>query len=71
MSTTIPCDTIQYLQNINDNIDAVRHIVDVSNSTIANETSAVNTILVAFTIVFGIVGVLLGIYITLVTEKSI
>ena len=40
LSTTIPCDTIQYLQNINDNIDAVRHIVDVSNSTIANASTS-------------------------------
>ena len=63
LSTTIPGDTLQYLQSINDNIEAVRRIVDVSNSTIANEISAVNTMLVAFTIVFGIVGVFLGSYI--------
>lgn len=69
LSTTIPSDTLQYLQNINDNIDAVRRIVDVSNSTIANEISAVNTMLVAFTIVFGIVGVLLGIYISWLQRK--
>ena len=69
LSTTIPSDTLQYLQKINDNIDAVRRIVDVSNSTIANEISAVNTMLVAFTIVFGIVGVLLGIYISWLQRK--
>lgn len=69
LSTTIPSDTLQYLQIINDNIDAVRRIVDVSNSTIANEISAVNTMLVAFTIVFGIVGVLLGIYISWLQRK--
>lgn len=69
LSTTIPSDTLQYLQYINDNIDAVRRIVDVSNSTIANEISAVNTMLVAFTIVFGIVGVLLGIYISWLQRK--
>ena len=69
LSTTISSDTLQYLQNINDNIDAVRRIVDVSNSTIANEISAVNTMLVAFTIVFGIVGVLLGIYISWLQRK--
>jgi len=66
---TIPNDTLQYLQNINDNVDAVRRIVDVSNSTIANEISAVNTMLVAFTIVFGIVGVLLGLYISWLQRK--
>jgi len=64
LSTTIPSDTLQYLQKINDNIDAVRRIVDLSNSTIANEISAVNTMLVAFTIGLTVVGVLLGIYIT-------
>ena len=69
LSTTIPSDTIQYLQNINDNIDAVRRIVDVSNSTIANEISAVNTMLVAFTIVFALVGIFLGFYITWLKNK--
>lgn len=69
LSKTIPNDTLQYLQSINDNIDAVRRIVDVSNSTIANEISAVNTMLVAFTIVFGIVGVLLGVYISWLQRK--
>ena len=62
-------DTTQYLQNINDNVDAVLHIVDVSNSTIANEISAINTMLVAFTIVFGVVGVLLGVYISWLQRK--
>ena len=67
--TTISTDTLQYLQNLNDNIDAVRRIVDVSNSTIANEISAVNTMLVAFTIGLTVVGVLLGIYITWLQQK--
>lgn len=62
-------DTILHLRNINDNIDAVRRIIDVSNSTIANEISAVNTMLVAFTIVFGVVGVFLGWYISLLHRK--
>lgn len=69
INTVLPQDTIQYLQNINDNIDAVRRIVDVSNSTIANEISAVNTMLVAFTIVFGIVGIFLGWYISWLQKK--
>jgi hypothetical protein len=69
LNITMQTDTLQYLQNINDNIDAVRRIVDVSNSTIANEISAVNTMLVAFTIVFGIVGVLLGVYISWLQRK--
>lgn len=62
-------DTLKYLQNLNENVDAVRRIVDVSNSTIANEISAVNTILVAFTIVFGFVGVFLGFYISWLQKK--
>lgn len=43
LNATIQNDTIRYLQNLNENIDAVRRIVDVSNTTIANEISAVNT----------------------------
>lgn len=69
LSVAIPNDTIKYLQNINDNIDAVRRIVDVSNSTIANEISAVNIMLVAFTIVFALVGIFLGFYITWLKNK--
>lgn len=69
LSTTIPSDTLQYLQSINDNIDAVRRIVDVSNSTIANEISAVNIMLVAFTVVFAVVGIFLGFYITWLKNK--
>lgn len=69
LDIAIQNDTTQYLQNINDNIDAVRRIVDVSNSTIANEISAVNTVLMAFTIVFGVVGLLLGSYILWLQRK--
>ena len=62
-------DTLRYIQDLNENIDAIRQIVDVSNSTIANEISAVNTMLVAFTIIFGIVGVFLGAYIIWLQRK--
>lgn len=65
----LPIDTLRYLQNINENVDAVKRIVDVSNATIANEISAINTMLVAFTIVFGIVGVFLGVYISWLQRK--
>ena len=69
INVVVQKDTTQYLQNINDNVDAVLRIVDVSNSTIANEISAINTMLVAFTIVFGVVGVLLGVYISWLQKK--
>lgn len=69
LNSNLPIDTLKYLEDLNENIDAVRRIVDVSNSTIANEISAVNTMLVAFTIVFGIVGVLLGSYISWLQRK--
>lgn len=62
-------DTLKYLQNIYDNIEAVKCIVDTSNSTIANEINAVNTLLVSFTIIFGLVGIVLGIYITWLQMK--
>ena len=69
LSSSIPMDTLKYFQTINDNIDAVKHIVDVSNATIANEISAINTMLVAFTIVFGIVGVFISVYISWLQRK--
>ena len=69
LNSNLSTDSLKYIQNMNDNIDAVRRIVDVSNSTIANEISAVNIMLVAFTIVFGIVGVFLGIYISWLQRK--
>ena len=69
LNSNLPVDTLKYLQNLNEDINAVRRIVDVSNSTIANEISAVNTMLVAFTIVFGIVGVFLGFYISWLQKK--
>lgn len=62
-------DTLRHLQNINDNIDAVRRIVDVSNATIANEISAINTMLVAFTIVTGVLGIILGVYLSILQRK--
>lgn len=62
-------DSITYLQDIYKDIDAIRSIVDISNATIANEISAVNTILVVFTIVFGIIGIFLGWYISFLQKK--
>ena len=69
LNATIPNGPIRYLQNLNDIIDAVRRIVDVQNSTIANEISAVNTMLVAFTLIFALVGNFLGFYITWLKNK--
>ena len=80
MFLTLGTKMIEILQNDNviDNmqiineIDSVRHLVDVSNSTVANGLSTINTILVAATIVIGIVGVvgiLLGIYVSHKTTK--
>lgn len=69
LNINVPMDTLNYLRTINEDINAVKHIVDVSNSTIANEISAVNTLLVTFTIVFGIVGIAWGIYITWLQRK--
>ena len=69
LNSSIPMDTLKYFQTINDNIDAVKHIVDVSNATIANEISAINTMLVAFTIIFGIVGIFIGGYISWLQRK--
>lgn len=69
LQSNLLADTLKYLQDMNENVDAIRRIVDVSNSTIANEISAVNTMLVAFTIVFGVVGVFLGFYISWLQRK--
>lgn len=67
ISTSV--DTLTYLQNINENLEAVKHIVDTSNSAIANELNVVNILLVTFTIVFGLVGIGLGLYITWLQRK--
>ena len=69
LDVNIPIDTIRYIQNLNDNVDAVKRIVDVSNATIANEISAINTMLVAFTIVTGVLGVILGVYLSILQRK--
>jgi hypothetical protein len=69
INTIIQNDTIYHLENLNENIDAIRNIVDISSSTVANEISAVNTLLVAFSIVFAIVGIGLSIYISWLQVK--
>lgn len=69
VTSNIPIDTLKYLQTIDENIEAMKYIVDLSNSTIANEISAVNTLLVSFTIVFSILGILLGLYISWLQRK--
>lgn len=71
LNTNIPSDTLGYFQNLNDNIDAIRNIVDVSNSTIANEISAVNTLLVVVSIIWGVFSFGVGIYITLLQNKMV
>lgn len=57
-------DTLSNIHNLCKDMESIKEIVEVSNSTIANEISAVNTLLVAFTITIGVVGVILGGYIT-------
>ena len=69
LNSSIPMDTLKCFQTINDNIDAVKHIVVVSNDTIANEISAINTMLVAFTVIFGVIGVFIGTYISWLQRK--
>ena len=71
LNTSITLDTLNCLQNLNDNIDAIRNIVDVSNSTIANEISAVNTLLVVVSIILGVFGIGIGIYITWLQNKMV
>lgn len=62
-------DTIGYLQNLNDNFETIKNIVDVSNDTISNEISAVNTMLVVFSVIVGIIGIFLSWYISRVEKK--
>ncbi|MCR5549991.1 MAG: hypothetical protein K6F40_03515 [Bacteroidales bacterium] len=68
-AVNLPIDTLRYLQTINDNIDAIKRIVDVSNATIANEIGATNTLLVTFTIVTGVIGIILGVYLSSLQRK--
>ena len=61
-------NTLDNLQIINE-IDSVRHLVDVSNSTVANGLSTINTMLVTVTIVITIATFIIGIVISLKTKK--
>ena len=62
-------DTIGYLQNMNENFEAIKTIVDVSNDTISNEISSVNTLLCVFSVIVGLIGIFFGWYISRVEKK--
>lgn len=62
-------DTIGYLQNINENFESIKSIVGISNDTISNEISAVNTMLVVFSVIVGLIGIFLSWYISRVEKK--
>lgn len=64
-------NALDNLQIINE-IDSFRHLIDVSNNTVATGISTINTILVAATILIGLIGVIgiaIGIYISKLEKK--
>lgn len=63
-------DTIKYLQTINENVDAMKNIVETSNNTIANQIAMVDVVIAIFSLMFAIAGIGLGVYISKL-EKSI
>lgn len=56
---------------MNEAIETINHIVTVSNDTISNQIAAVNTLLVVFSIILALVGVVLGFYIAKLHNKVI
>ena len=65
----ITTDSIRFIQEINDDIERINRIIDISNDTIANEISAVNTLLVVCTIVVTVFGLGIGYYITYLKNR--
>ena len=64
-------NALDNLQIINE-IDSIRHLIDVSNNTVANGISTINTILVAATVfigVAGLIGIGISIYISKIEKK--
>lgn len=64
-------DTIKYLQTINENIDAMKSIVETSNSTIANQIAMVDVVIAIFSLLFAIAGIGLGIYISKLEKRIV
>lgn len=69
ISNICTSDTISQMQGIDKTIERISHLVTVSNDTISNELSAVNTLLVVFSIILALVGIGLGIYISVLHHK--
>ena len=61
-------NTLDNLQIINE-IDSLRHLIDVSNNTVANGLTTINTIIAASAVVITLVGIGLSIYMSSKTKK--
>lgn len=65
----IVIDTITYLQTSNNDFDIVKNIIEISNSSISNQISTLNTFIAVFSLMFVIIGVYLGAYISRLEKR--
>lgn len=64
-------DTVTYLQTTIPDWDAMRNIVEMSNSSIGNQISMLNAFIAGFSLLFVIAGIILGIYISNLEKKTL
>jgi len=64
-------DTIKYLQTINENVDAMKNIVETSNTSIANQIAMVDVVIAIFSLLFVIASIGFGLYISKLEKKIV
>lgn len=63
-------DTI-YLQSSSNDMDIIKNIVELSNSSISSQISTLNAFIAGFSLIFVIAGIILGIYISNLEKKVV
>lgn len=64
-------DTITYVQDTSSNLDVVKSIVEITNSSIGNQISMLNVSIAVFSFFFVIAGVFIGIYISNLEKRVV
>lgn len=64
-------DTLLYVQNVSSDLDAVKNIIEASNSSIGNQISMLNVFVSGFSLLFVIAGVFLGMYISRLEKRVV
>lgn len=64
-------DTVYILNSNNNNVDIIKDIVEISNSSISCQISTLNAFIAGFSLLFVIAGVILGIYISNLEKKTL